>query len=192
MIDFTQWRGRLSVAIAAMQIVSSIPGHGIAGDLSKKPVTSLLERRTADVVMQKWDNSCGAAAISTVLQYGFQDSTPERTAALFMLRDGDPKKIKRQGGFSLLDLKHFVEAKGYEAYAYKEADIDYLKTLRYAIVPIIEYGRIPHFIVLRSVLSDGSLDIADPAFGNRTLSAHDFKKVWKANVVLVVAKNDDP
>jgi hypothetical protein len=192
MIDFTHWRDRLFVAITAIQLVSWTSGPGVAGDLSKKPVVSLLERRTANVVMQKWDNSCGAAAVATVLQYGFQDATPERTAALFMLRDGDPKKIKQQGGFSFLDLKHFAEAKGYKALAYKDADFNYLRTLRYVIVPIIEYGRNPHFIVLRSVLSDGALDIADPAFGNRTLSARDFMKIWKSNVVLVVGKNDGP
>ena len=44
------------------------------------------------------------------------------------------------------------------------------------IVPIAMHGY-QHFVVFRGVLEDRVL-LADPAFGNRTLSRAKFEKVW--------------
>ena len=48
-----------------------------AGTRATKTVRTLKEMRDDQVVRQKWDMTCGAAAISTVLTYDFKDSTPE-------------------------------------------------------------------------------------------------------------------
>lgn len=74
-------------------------------------IRSLKDIREQGVVMQKWENSCAAATVATVLTYGFRDPVTERFAAEKMLEQTDPQKVKTQGGFSLLDLKKFVESR---------------------------------------------------------------------------------
>src|SRR6516162_6347525 len=71
------------------------------------------EIRQERVVVQKWNTSCGAAALATVLTYSLQYPVSEREVASGILRTTEPLKVKHRGGFSLLDMKHFVEAKGY-------------------------------------------------------------------------------
>lgn len=157
-----------------------------------KPVRSLLEIRSQGVVMQKWDISCGAAALTTVMTYGFNDPTPERLAARWMLAHGNLEKIKSQHGFSLLDLKKFSESRGYAAKGMKDLTRDQLAELRYAIVPVIEYGVNPHFIVVRESRPDGTLDIADPGFGNRTMDIEQFSEVWQGKVAFVLERKNAP
>jgi predicted double-glycine peptidase len=193
-IQMTKDRGSRSHRIAVRSAIAgavafAAVGAALAGDPSNRPVRSLLEMRTAGVVMQTWDDSCGAAALTTVLKYRFGEPVTERVVALYMLKHGDPQKIEHEGGFSFLDLKHFATAMNYSAVGYEQVRIDDLKGWPYAIVPIIEYGRIPHFIVVRAVRADGSLDVADPGFGNRTLSARAFQSMWINRVALVVEPN---
>jgi len=45
-----------------------------------------------------------------------------------MLRSTDPIKVKVRGGFSLLDMKRFVETRGFKGAAYKGLSMDDLLT----------------------------------------------------------------
>ena len=45
------------------------------------PIRSLQEIRHEGVVIQKWDTSCGAAALATVLTYSLNDPVSEREVA---------------------------------------------------------------------------------------------------------------
>src|SRR5687768_14522654 len=98
------------------------------------PVRSLLEIRQANVVVQEWDTSCGAAALATLLQYqhGFFDS--EKEIAEAMLRVSDPLKVKVRGGFSLLDLKRYADARGLEGVGYMHLSLDNLIDMAPAVV----------------------------------------------------------
>jgi len=48
-----------------------------AGVQGSKSFRTLKDIRGEDVVRQRWDVSCGAAALSTVLTYDYKDPTPE-------------------------------------------------------------------------------------------------------------------
>jgi uncharacterized protein len=52
------------------------------------------------------------AALATVLTYSLHVPVTEREVATGMLRMMEPLKVKHRGGFSLLDMKHFVEMRG--------------------------------------------------------------------------------
>jgi predicted double-glycine peptidase len=151
------------------------------------PVRSLQEIRHAGVVIQKWDTSCGAAALATVLTYSLQDPVSERDVARGMLRMTEPLKVKYRGGFSLLDMKHYVESHGLKGVGYRGMKLEQLLKHRSVIVPILQYGN-PHFIVVRGLNSEGRLDIADPGFGNRTMSVEDFNDVWTDQIGFVVVR----
>ena len=87
-----------------------------------RPVKSLLEMRHEHVVVQKFDLSCGAAALATVLNYQYSDPVSEREIAKEMIRREEylqnPALVNIRQGFSLLDLKRYVDQRGYEGIGY--------------------------------------------------------------------------
>jgi uncharacterized protein len=158
------------------------PGLSFAG-----PVRSLQEIRQEGVVIQKWDTSCGAAALATVLTYSLQDPVSEREVASGMLRMTEPIKVKHRGGFSLLDMKHFVETRRLKGTGYRGMNFEQLLAFQSPIVPVLQYGN-PHFIVVRGLNSAGRVDIADPGFGNRTMSVKNFQAIWQDGIGFVVTR----
>ena len=151
-----------------------------------RPVRSLAEIRHERVVMQKWDLSCGAAALATLLTYDLNDPVPEREIATAMLRRTEPLKVRAQGGFSLLDLQQYTQARGYEADGYGELTFMDLQGMAPAIVPVRVHGY-DHFVVFRGVRG-GDVLFADPAYGNRTMPIPEFERIWQQKVAFVVAR----
>ena len=145
-----------------------------------QPVLSLREVRSAGVVLQQWDASCGAAALATVLTFDLADPVTERAAAHAMLVRGNALRVKSRGGFSLLDLKRFAESRGYEARGYRNLALRELVELAPAIVPINEHGY-AHFVVVRG-MAKGEVRLADPAYGNRRMPAERFLEIWQDGV----------
>ncbi len=164
-------------------LVSVVPGANAAFQ-----VQSLKEIREKAVVMQRWDNSCAAAALATVLTYGFHDRVSERYAAASMLEKTEPAKVRARGGFSLLDMKRFVEERGYRGDAYQHLSLDDLKLFHAPIVPITVYGY-NHYVVVNSV-SEREVLLADPAFGNRRMPLGRFMKVWLNGLAFVVTHTE--
>lgn len=154
-----------------------------AGD---PPYISLKEIRERGVVMQKWETSCAAASVATVLTYALHDPVSEHHAAAAMLERTDPAKVRVQGGFSLLDLKHYVEGRGYRGAAYRNLSFDDLPLFPAPIVAINEFGY-PHYVVFDSVHGD-VVRLADPAFGNRELLRTAFEAVWIDGLAFVVSR----
>jgi uncharacterized protein len=146
------------------------------------PVRSLLEQRQHHVVIQRWDLSCGAAALATLLNFQHGDPVSERSIAIGMMSReeylANPSLVTSRQGFSLLDLKRFVDARGYNGIALGQLSVENLVQYAPIIVPISAHGY-QHFVVFRG-LHENSVLLADPAFGNRTLSRARFEKEWLA------------
>jgi hypothetical protein len=155
-----------------------------------KSVRSLQEIRGEGVVRQKWDMSCGAAALSTLLTYDFKDNTPETAIVVWILHRVDPKRVHARGGFSLLDLKHFAQARGYHAEGYTGMSIQELVSQKTAVIVPIRLKGFDHFIVVRQIV-DGRVIIADPGFGNLTMRVDRFQSLWKEGIVFVVHPPDE-
>lgn len=151
------------------------------------PVRSLLEMRHQGVVVQEWDASCGAAALATVLTYTLGNPVSEREVARAMLRQTDPLRVKVRGGFSLLDMKRFAEGRGYKGEGYRELSLEELLALPSPIVPIVDRAE-PHFVVVRG-MRGGKIDLADPAFGNRSMSLERFRAAWQGGIGFVVTRS---
>jgi predicted double-glycine peptidase len=147
---------------------------------------SLKELRESGVVIQKWEYSCAAASLASVLTYSFNDPVSEKHVSSEMLKNGDPEKVRRMGGFSLADLKHFVERRGYSGRAYKHLAFEDLLIIDSPIIPIHQYGY-NHYVVVKKVLKDAVL-IGDPAFGNRVLPKEEFEKQWIDGMAFVITK----
>ncbi len=162
-----------------------LPVPTSAGDLSfnagnlrlRAQVKSMMEIRDSQVVRQRWDYSCGTAALSTVLTHHLNDPTPESAVVVSILRRADPVRVRSRGGFSLLDLKRYLERRGYESAGYAELSLQDLENFTVPpIVPISLKGY-DHFVVFRGRYGDRVV-LADPAFGNLTMSAARFEELW--------------
>lgn len=149
-----------------------------------KRVRSLQEMRNAEVVRQHWDLSCGAAAIATLLSYQLGDPVSERQVATDLLHRTDPVIVRLRLGFSLLDLKRYAESRGFAATGYGNLTLDELIGLAPAIVPIHANG-FDHFVVVRGRRGNRVL-LADPAFGNRTMTLDDFREAWPNRIGFIV------
>jgi hypothetical protein len=155
-----------------------------------KPVLSLKEIRNEGVVRQKWDISCGAAALSTLLTYQFRDNTPETDIVVWMLHRTDAARVKERHGFSLLDMKHFAQARGYTAEGFSDMSIDELASQKSAVITPIRLKGFDHFVVVKGI-ADGRVFLADPGFGNTTMKVDRFQKLWKNGIVFIVHPPDE-
>jgi uncharacterized protein len=146
----------------------------------QSPVRSLLEIRRAGVMIQNWDLSCGAAALGTLLRYEFGDPVTEKEIARALISRGEylehPELVKIREGFSLLDLKRYVQTRGYKGLGYPKLDLDDLIELAPIMVPINALGY-NHFVIFRGVMGNNVL-LADPAWGNRTMTIEKFQRMW--------------
>ncbi len=178
------WSGLLLVAGCCMLESISCSTGGLAADgrsAQRSPaVISLLEQRQARVVMQSWDFSCGAASLATLLNFQHGDPVTEREIAIgLMSRDeyvANPMIVNLRRGFSLADLKLFVDARGYRGRGIGRLDMETLGERAPAIVPIVVNGS-SHFVVFRGRRGSRVL-LADPLFGNRTVTVEQFLDAW--------------
>lgn len=145
-----------------------------------RPVASVLELRQRNVVLQHWELSCAAAALATVLRYQHGIPITERGVALGLIKRkeylANPDLVRLRQGFSFLDLKRFVGTLGLEGVGLGQLSFADLIAHAPIIVPVNLQG-FPHFVVFRGATADSVL-LADPAFGNVTMSTRKFVNGW--------------
>jgi predicted double-glycine peptidase len=153
-----------------------------------KSLTSWKDIRERNVVMQKFDYSCGAAALATLMQHYFGEPLTEADVLADMIKHLEPgqfEKVERLG-FSMLDLKNFAERHGYRA-AGVELDIADLPNLKGPVLVYLELYATKHFAVLRGVRED-RVYLADPSRGNLRMRIDRFADEWPSGIALVLGK----
>ena len=170
---------RSLIFITYVMLILASGGSG-AEPTSPRVVTSLLEMRRSNVVIQEWDLSCGAAALATVLRYQYNDLVTEKEIAKTLIDRKEylenPKLVQMRQGFSLLDLKRFVESRGYKGIGYGRLAVEDLLEKAPIMTPINSSGY-NHFVIVRGAMGDRLL-LSDPAWGNRTMTVDDFERAW--------------
>ncbi|RQS49380.1 C39 family peptidase [Burkholderia sp. Bp8986] len=146
-------------------------------------VTSLKEARFKRTVKQQFDFSCGSAAVATLLTYQYDYPMTEQTAFAQMWENGNQEKIRQQG-FSLLDIRRFLDAHGFVADGFELPLQTLARTHTPAIVLITEHGY-HHFVVVKG-LRDGRVLVGDPATGTRPMSLASFEQKWEDHVIFVI------
>ncbi len=174
-------RSRVAARWACIAVAIGLTGgsQALAAD-SSRAVRSLVEQRHHNVVLQRFELSCAAAALATVLRYQHGVAVTERSVALGLInRDeyiANPDLVRLRQGFSLLDLKRFVDMLGFEGVGLGKLEFRDLLERAPVIVPVSVRGY-PHFVVFRGATADAVL-LADPAFGNVTMSIDKFVEGW--------------
>ncbi len=147
------------------------------------PVVSLKEARFRQVVHQQYDFSCGSAAVATLLSYHYGHPVSEREVFRVMYEHGDKNKIRREG-FSLLDMKRYLEANGYRADGF-HTSLEQLERVGIPAIVLIRDNHYAHFVVIKGVRADQVL-AGDPSVGARVIPRAQFERLWQNRILFVV------
>ncbi|KGI76649.1 C39 family peptidase [Oleiagrimonas soli] len=153
------------------------------GALYARNVESMQEARYRYIVRQQTDYSCGAAALATILRYGYGMNVDERLVIQGLMGVSDPEQVAKRG-FSLLDIKRYVQELGLRGRGYR-VSVERLHTLRVPTIVLMDVNGFSHFVVLKQVQGD-TVEIADPMLGNRSLPLKDFLREWPSRALFVV------
>ena len=93
------------------------------GPVISRPITSMKALRARGVTLQRTDYSCGAAAVATILKEHFKRDVDEMQVIRGMLQFADPEVVKATG-FSLLDMRKYVESIGLRGSGFKAQGSD--------------------------------------------------------------------
>lgn len=173
------YMGAMSLAAQADNLTLS--GFGSGEYLLK--VTSLKEARFKATTRQQYDFSCGSAAIATLLTHHYHYPVTEQTVFQEMFKRGDQEKIRREG-FSLLDMKNYLNAHQFQADGFELPLNKLLESRLPAIVLIADKGY-RHFVVIKG-MQDGRILIGDPSTGTRAVSRENFDAMWVNKLLFVI------
>ena len=157
------------------------------GALFNQQVESMQERKFRNLVRQHTDYSCGAAALATILRYAYNLEADEATVIEGMMGVSDPELV-HQRGFSLLDIKRYVESLGMRGRGYRVNE-ERLRSLRVPGLVLMDVRGFRHFVVLKQVRGD-VVDLADPILGNRSIPVEEFLQSWPSRAVFIVIGSD--
>jgi len=149
---------------------------------------SYKELQERQVVMQKRDYSCGAAALATVIRYYWGDPVTEEQFLVLLTKLLTPAEMKDriENGLGLTDLRNLANKAGYQASMGKVTYEELTKAKIPVVVGLIVNGH-EHFAVFRGAAA-GWVYLADPLRGNQRTSIGQFQKQWQKNAILVVVK----
>lgn len=173
-----------SVSEAAQMPLSVLPG----GAVVYKPIQSVRERKFADLVQQKTDFSCGAAALATILRQAYWLDVNEEQIIEGMLANSDQNLVRVQG-FSMLDMKRYVESIGMRARGYRVAP-ETLSEIKIPVVVLLDIRGYKHFVVMQKV-QKGWVYIGDPVLGHKRFKVDDFVKGWNGIIFAVIGQGYD-
>ncbi len=151
------------------------------------PVKSFQERSFFNTIKQQFDFSCGSAALATLLTHHYEHPISEQDIFLSMYDHGDKEKIKREG-FSLLDMKNYLEANGFRADGFR-LPLDKIMNVGVPAIVLINDEGYNHFVVLKGI-SDEHVLIGDPARGTRLLQRAGFTQAWNGIAFLIRSKRN--
>lgn len=156
---------------------------GAGPDHLSVKVTSLKEARFRTTIRQQYDFSCGSAALATLLTYHYDHPVTEQAIFKAMYEKGDKEKIRREG-FSLLDMKGYLEANGFHAEGYR-ASLDKLAQADIPAIVLIKDNGYNHFVLIKGI-GFGRVLIGDPAAGTRIILRSEFDKMWTNGILFAI------
>jgi uncharacterized protein len=169
---------------APQQLGNVVPGAGVL----KKSFLSMRELRYRDLVRQETDFSCGAAALATILKHAYGREITESQVIEAMMQVADQATVREQG-FSMLDMKRYVEASGMRGRGYF-VKAEALEKLQVPVIVLLDLRGYKHFVVHKKTAGE-RVYIGDPALGNRVMSKGEFIAGWNGIVFAVIGKGFD-
>ena len=178
----------VAVATASLAHAGTVSPPAQIGGTYSVPVVSLKEAKFSATVRQQYDFSCGSAALATLLTHHYHYPVNEAQVFTEMYEHGDQAKVQKEG-FSLLDMKLYLEAHGFQADGF-EAPLEQLETAHIPAIVLIRENGYHHFVVLKGIRG-GRVLIGDSSSGTRALSRAAFDSLWISRILFVVRNHQD-
>jgi len=173
----------LTSLAADIPLTGVVPGMGTYS----KPIQSIRERKFEYIIEQKTDFSCGAASLASVLKYAFdRQEINEQKVLIGMLEHAELAVVTEQG-FSLLNMKHYLQSQGLRGRGYKVGEAE-MALLKVPAIVLLNDGGYSHFVVFRRH-DDGEVYLGDPALGNRIMTMDEFNQKWNGVVFVVIGQD---
>jgi uncharacterized protein len=154
-----------------------------AGQTYTLHIATLKELKFRNTIRQRYDFSCGSAAVATLLTYQYNYPVNEQVVFEQMYTHGDRQKINKEG-FSLLDIKLYLASIGFDADGFR-ASLDQLQKANLPAIVLIEDRGYHHFVVIKGIRY-GRVLVGDPARGTRAIPLDRFDQLWKNGLVFVI------
>jgi predicted double-glycine peptidase len=142
-------------------------------------VISWQSLRDKQIVKQKYDYSCGAASLATILSEYYSDPRTEKEI-LALISNGNAT------GASFYDMSAGLTKIGYEGIGFA-ATFEQLLNLKIPAIVYIKHRKTDHFSVLRGIEKDSVL-LSDPSLGHITYSKEQFMRLWATREGRLVGK----
>lgn len=151
-------------------------------DLSKHIET----HGSGTTIRQTSEITCGPAALATLLNFYFGESTYEDELARL-------SSTYEQGTTTLLGLCEACTTKGYKATGYRMSLSQLLNKLKASQVPVLVHFSKPglHYVLAVAEI-DGFLLISDPSLGDVTITKSDFARRWSGVALVVSSPEKQP
>ena len=174
-----------SFMCAASHSQTRINAANLTGIPIVKTVQSMRDIRYSNIVSQQLDYSCGAAALATLLKFGYGINISE-TELIAQMMQFSPPEVVVKSGFSMLDMKKYVSTIGLHGRGFR-INVSALYHLRIPVMVLMNINGYEHFVIVKHA-EDQRIFIADPALGNRIVSEDDFVKSWNGLVFAILGK----
>lgn len=169
----------------------SAPGSYFGGFLPGGQInavtTTVIDEKFETVIRQKYDFSCGSAALATLLSYHYRLPQSEQRAFNGMWAEGDRAQIRRLG-FSLLDMKRYLATLGLKADGY-EVSLEQIANAGVPGIALIAPRGYRHFVVVKGV-RNGEILLGDPSLGLQTMEMDEFRDIWNGVYFILTSRND--
>ncbi len=189
---------RLVTRMGVLSIVAALVYSPLAAALSMMlptelgtftaDVVSFKESKFQSILRQQYDYSCGSAAVASLLTYHYNDPRTEQQAFRAMWETGNQELIKQQG-FSLLDMKRYLETLGYRTNGYR-LPLGRLAKLGVPAITLINNNGYMHFVVIKGIADDEIL-LGDPVLGLRIVPRDKFEAMWQGGIVFLITNKAD-
>ncbi|MDN6320273.1 MAG: C39 family peptidase [Marinobacter sp.] len=157
-----------------------LPGMGSELQLG---VRSFKEQRFSSVLQQQYDFSCGSAAIASLLSYHYDEVVTEQDVFSGMFSLADAEKVRVEG-FSMLDMKRFLESKGYQADGFRMPLSGLRAKVRLPVIALVNMNGFRHFVVIKGI-SESEVFVGDPARGLKVYPRAEFENYWNGAAFVI-------
>jgi uncharacterized protein len=179
-------RGLVAVIAAFSAVMSSASADGLfiggGGVTARVNVESMAARKYKTVVRQQFDFSCGSAALATLLTFHYGRTISEIDAFQAMWDVGEQDRI-RELGFSLLEMKRYLEGTGLTADGF-QLTLDRIQEIGVPGIALIDVKGYKHFVVIKGI-TDKTVLIGDPSTGVQSRSRKDFERQWDGTILFI-------
>jgi predicted double-glycine peptidase len=181
---FARYAALLLSAFCSTAGASSLDLNGIAGGGNYNvSVKSFAEMKFSTVYKQQYDFSCGSAALASLLTFHYGDGVNEQSVFTEMFQHGEQEKIKKLG-FSLLDMKNYLQRRGYRSDGFK-INLDQLVAANSPAITIINANGYLHFVIIKGITAQRVL-VGDPAKGVHIVPRDEFEAMWEKRILFLI------